>query len=57
LVTDGKENENITIKFKNPERMTVKEFKSYMLIHTKNLPFIFRFDIENDRKVSELIQK
>jgi len=54
---DGKEYKNITIKFKNPEEMTVKEFKSYLLTHTENLPFVLRFDVENDRKVSELIKK
>ena len=30
--------------------------KSYILKKTGNKPFIFRFIIENDRKVSELIE-
>ena len=36
--------------------MLVKELKSYILKKTGNKPFIFKFDIENDRNVSELIE-
>ena len=36
--------------------MTIKELKGYILKKTGNQPFIFRFVIENDRKVSELIE-
>jgi hypothetical protein len=46
--------------------MTIRDLKSYLLtktlIHENNpvkkryKPFIFRFDVENDKKVSELIE-
>ena len=36
--------------------MTIRDLKSYLLIKTKGKPFIFRFDIENDKKVSDLIE-
>ena len=36
--------------------MLVRDLKSYILKKTDNKPFIFKFDIENDRKVSELIE-
>ena len=36
--------------------MLVKELKSYILKQTGNKPFTFMFIIENDRKVSELIE-
>jgi hypothetical protein len=44
--------------------MKIRDLKSYLLTKTKveknkeivrYKPFIFRFDIENDKKVSELI--
>ena len=36
--------------------MTIRDLKSYLLRETKGKPFIFRFDIENDKKVSDLIE-
>ena len=50
----GKKKE-VSLKLKDPLTMTIKQLKSYILTITKNTPFIFRFDIENDKKVSELI--
>jgi len=47
---------DVPMKLKNPYTMTIKHLKSYVLTITKNTPFIFRFDIENDKKVSELIE-
>ena len=46
----------INIKIKDPSVMTVRDLKSYLLRETKGKPFIFRFDIENDKKVSDLIE-
>jgi hypothetical protein len=46
----------ITIKIKDPSEMTIRDLKSYLLRETKGKPFIFRFDIENDKKVSDLIE-
>jgi hypothetical protein len=63
---EGEKSEKLCIKIKNPSKMTIREFKSYLLtktlVHENNpnkkryKPFIFRFDIENDKKVSELIE-
>jgi ribosomal protein S8 len=36
--------------------MSIKDLKSYILKKTDSMPFIFKFDIENDRKVSDLIE-
>ena len=47
---------DVPMKLKDPYTMTIKQLKSYILTITKNNPFIFRFDIENDKKVSELIE-
>jgi hypothetical protein len=47
---------DVPMKLKDPYTMTIKQLKSYILTITKNTPFIFRFDIENDKKVSELIE-
>ena len=43
------------LKLKDPMNMTIKQLKSYILTLTKNKPFVLRFDMENDKKVSELI--
>ena len=53
---DKPEEKKISIKIKDPSKMTIKELKSYLLRETKGKPFIFRFDIENDKKVSDLIE-
>jgi hypothetical protein len=52
----GDKEKKITIKIKDPSVMTIRDLKSYLLRETKGKPFIFRFDIENDKKVSDLIE-